>query len=210
MTNHHPTSPSIYVSVLADYNAGYLHGVWINATLPVDEIWQHINQLYITSKFPNVIATVCNDCDHIKLYDHYKCSSCDSTNIKIVPASEEYAVHDFEGFEPFTISEYSSIEDVANIAALLSNVSNDDDLAKITFLQGLYDDLDILKDIVDDVSLFNGSRADYAEQLIDDCYSVPDFLVNYIDYDAMGRDFEINGELIEVERDLFVVNPQDL
>ena len=209
MTNH-SASPSIYVSVLSDYNSGYLHGKWIDATLPVDEIWQDIHQLYITSKFPNVTATVCNECEHIKLYDHDKCDTCDSTNIKIVPASEEFAIMDTEGFEPFTISEYSSIEEIADIATLLSDVSNDEDLAKITFLQGIYDDLDAIKDKIDDVDLFNGSRADYAEDLIADCYEVPDFLVNYIDYDKFGRDLEINGEITEIAHEVFVINPQDL
>lgn len=209
MTNH-PTSPSIYVSVLSDYNSGYLHGKWIDATLPVDEIYQDINKLYITSKFTNVTATVCNECDFIKLYEHDKCSSCNSPNIKTVPASEEYSVHDSEGFAPFEISEYSNIEEIASMADILSNVGNDEGLAKIAFLASVYQDLDVIKDKIDDVILFNGSRGDYAEQLIDDCYSVPDFLVNYIDYDKFGRDLEINGELIEIERDLYVTNPQDL
>jgi len=209
MTNQTVT-PSIYVSVLADYNSGRLHGKWISAALPADEIWQKINQLYITSKYPNVTATVCNDCNHIKLYSHDKCSSCDSSNIKIVPSAEEFAVHDIEGFAPFTVSEYSSIDEVVAIADVLSNVTNDDDLAKITFLQGLYDDLGILKDKVDDVNLYHGSRGDYAEQLIDDCYTVPDFLVNYIDYDKYGSDLEINGEITEIDHEVFVTNPQEL
>lgn len=209
MTNHN-VSPSIYVSVLSDYNSGYLHGAWISATLSVDEIWQKINQLYITSKFPNVTATVCDDCEHIKLYDHDKCSSCNSTNTKLVPASEEYAIHDYEGFEPFEISEYSSIDEIASMADILSDASDDDDLAKITFLQGLYDDLDTIKDKIDDVCLYHGSRSDYAEELITDCYDVPSFLEFYIDYDKFGRDMEINGEINEIEHEVFVTNPQDL
>jgi len=209
MTNQTVT-PSIYVSVLADYNSGRLHGKWIDATLSVDEIWQKINELYITSKYPNVTATVCNDCNHIKLYSHDKCSSCDSTNIKIVPASEEFAVHDSEGFAPFTVSEYSSIDEVVAIADVLSNVTNDDDLAKITFLQGLYDDLGILKDKVDDVNIYHGSRSDYAEELISEICEIPDLLIHYIDYDKFGRDLEINGEITEIEREVFVTNAQEL
>jgi len=180
MTNQ-TVSPSIYISVLSDYNSGYLHGAWIDASLPADEIWQKINELYITSRFPNVTATVCNECDYIKLYEHDKCSSCDSSNIKIVPSAEEYAIHDYEGFAPFSVSEYSSIEEVADIADVLSHVNSDEDLAKITFLAGLYDDLDTIKDKIDDVNLYHGSRSDYAEELISDCYEVPDFLVHYID-----------------------------
>jgi len=39
---------------------------------------------------------------------------------------------------------------------------------------------------------------------------VPDFLVNYIDYDKFARDLELNGELIEIEHEVFVTNPQEL
>lgn len=209
MTNH-PTSPSIYISVLSDYNSGYFHGKWIDATLPTEEIWQEINKLYISSRFPNVTATVCNDCDYIKLYDHDKCSSCDSSNIKIVTSAEEYAIHDYEGFEPFTVSEYSSIEEIADIAEILSNVTSDDDLASITFLAGLYDDIEAIKDKIDDVNIYNGSRSDYAEELIGECYEIPSFLINYIDYDKYGRDLELNGEITEIEREVFVTNAHDL
>jgi antirestriction protein len=210
MTNQTVTTPSIYVSVLADYNSGYLHGAWIDATLSVDEIWQHINQLYISSRFPNVTATVCNECDYINLYEHDKCSSCDSSNIKIAPSAEEYAIHDYEGFEPFTLSEYSSIEEIADIAEMLSNVADDDDLAALTFLSTIYDDIATITAKIVDVNLYYGSRSEYAEQLISDICDVPTLLTHYIDYEKFGRDLELNGELVEVERDVYVTNAQDL
>lgn len=208
MTNHN-VSPSIYVSVLADYNNGYLHGTWIDATQSVDDIWQDIYKLYITSNEPNVTATVCNECDHITLYNHNKCSSCNSTNIKIVPRAEEYAIHDYEGFKSFTVSEYSSIEEIADMAVVLSNVCDDDDLATITFLEGLHEGLDTIKDKIDDVTLYHGSRGDYAEELITDICQIPDLLIHYIDYDKFGRDLEINGEIVEIEHDVYVTNASE-
>ena len=36
-------SPRIYVASLSDYNAGRLHGVWIDAAEELDEIWSQIN-----------------------------------------------------------------------------------------------------------------------------------------------------------------------
>ena len=209
MTNQTVT-PSIYVSVLADYNSGYLHGAWIDATLSVDEIWQHINQLYITSKFPNITATLCNECGHINLYEHDKCSSCDSTNIKIAPSAEEYAIHDYEGFGPFTVSEYSSIEEIVDIASLLSNIGDDEDLAKLTFLQGIYVDIATISAKIVDVNLYHGSKSDYAEELVSDICDVPTLLTHYIDYEKFGRDLELNGELVEVEHDVYVTNAQGL
>ena len=55
-------TPRIYVSVLADYNNGRMHGKWIDADQPAEAIWQEINKLYITSSDPNVSATVCQEC----------------------------------------------------------------------------------------------------------------------------------------------------
>ncbi|MDA0266167.1 MAG: antirestriction protein ArdA [Cyanobacteria bacterium] len=42
MTNE---TPRIYVADLAAYNNGYLHGVWIDATQDLDEIWAEINAM---------------------------------------------------------------------------------------------------------------------------------------------------------------------
>ena len=39
----------IYVADLAAYNAGYLHGIWIDATLEVAEMQEQINTLLSTS-----------------------------------------------------------------------------------------------------------------------------------------------------------------
>lgn len=44
------TEIRIYVASLADYNAGRLHGRWIDATLDVDDIWAEINEMLAESK----------------------------------------------------------------------------------------------------------------------------------------------------------------
>lgn len=209
MTNQIIT-PRIYVSVLADYNNGRMHGKWIDCDQDIDSIVQEIHQLYITSCDPNVSATVCQNCGHIKLYEHDTCSGCGSDNVKQVPSAEEYAIHDYEGFGPFTVSEYSSVVEVVRMAEILTKSDSEDNKYAIDFLAGIYDDLDLIQDKLEDVQIFHGSRGDYAQELTECCYEVPEYLLYYINYDAMGRDMEINGEISEIEHDVYVTNAQDL
>lgn len=44
--------PRIYVASLSDYNAGRLHGTWINANQEPEEIWEGINRMLTKSKEP--------------------------------------------------------------------------------------------------------------------------------------------------------------
>lgn len=45
--------------------------------------------------------------------------------------------------------------------------------------------------------------AEYAEELIRDCYGVPDHLENYINWEDMGRDFEMDGSIYTIGDHLF-------
>ncbi|RKZ88767.1 MAG: hypothetical protein DRQ39_01900, partial [Gammaproteobacteria bacterium] len=186
------------------------HGAWIDCDQDIDLIVQEIHQLYITSYDPNVIATVCQNCGHIKLYEHDTCTECGSDNVKQVPSAEEYAIHDYEGFGPFTVSEYSSVVEIARMAEILTNSDSDDNKYAISFLAGIYDDLGIIQNKLEEVQIFHGSRGDYAQELTECCYDVPEYLFYYINYDAMGRDMEINGEISEIEHDIYVTNAQGL
>jgi hypothetical protein len=61
----------------------------------------------------------------------------------------------------------------------------------------------------DEVILHQGSLADYAFELVEDICSMdqlPDLIRNHIDYDSIGKDLELNCEVAEVDRNLWVVN----
>lgn len=47
-----PTPPRIYVASLSDYNAGILHGAWIDATQEPDDIHHNIQQMLDASRQP--------------------------------------------------------------------------------------------------------------------------------------------------------------
>lgn len=81
----HPDAlqPRIYVASLADYNAGRLHGVWLDADDELEDLHAGIDAMLANS---------------------------------IEDGAEEYAIHDFDGFGAFRVSEYDTIGVVSKIA----------------------------------------------------------------------------------------------
>ena len=76
--------PRIYVACLAAYNAGRLHGRWIDAAQDAEDIRAEIAAMLSESPEPH---------------------------------AEEWAIHDFEGFGDYRLSESENLDDVAEIAA---------------------------------------------------------------------------------------------
>jgi antirestriction protein len=87
-------TPKIYVACLSAYNSGYLHGLWIDATQDVKEIIDDIN--WMLSWSPVNYDQVC----------------------------EEWAIHDYENFHGFSLSESENLEYVSKIAQILDNAED--------------------------------------------------------------------------------------
>jgi antirestriction protein len=83
-------NPRIYVRCLAAYNSGYLHGLWIDAAQHLNDIQNDINWMLSWSPVGHI--EVC----------------------------EEWAIHDYEGFGSFQLSEYESLEVVSAIASAIA------------------------------------------------------------------------------------------
>lgn len=75
--------PRIYVASLSDYNAGRLHGAWIDAAREPDEIHEDIQAMLQASR---------------------------------EPIAEEWAIHDYDGFGPLHLDEFTSVDNVSTIA----------------------------------------------------------------------------------------------
>lgn len=61
--------------------------------------------------------------------------------------------------------------------------------------------------------LFVGSSSDYACEFVRDCYDIDitmGCLAMYFDYDALGRDLELGGDIVELGYNLFWTNPNDI
>lgn len=105
--------------------------------------------------------------------------------------AEEWAIHDYEGFEGASISEYQGIESVAEIATFITEHG---ELGGK--LLSYFGDLDDARDAISDH--YAGeyeSVADFARELTEQTTQIPQNLEFYIDYEAMGRDLEINDVL---------------
>ena len=111
------------------------------------------------------------------------------------PDAEEWAIHDYAGFEGARIEEYQSFETVAAIAAFIEERG----ALGAKLLEHFGQDLDDARKAFEDYCGEFESLADYAEELTADCGPpVPESLRHYIDYGAMGRDMEINGDVFTV------------
>lgn len=75
-------TPRIYVASLSDYNAGDLHGEWIDAAQEVDELYVDISLMLADSP---------------------------------ILGTEEWAIHDYDGFGPLVVNEYETVETVSRL-----------------------------------------------------------------------------------------------
>ena len=110
--------------------------------------------------------------------------------------AEEWAIHDYEGFEGASLSEYASFESVAALAEFIEEHGKIGGELVSYYGGNLEDAKTRLGEYYGEYE----SLEDYARQYTEDCGTqIPEQLQNYIDYAAMGRDMEINGGFITIE-----------
>ncbi len=105
--------------------------------------------------------------------------------------AEEYAIHDFEGFEGVSISEYADIATVSQVAAFIAEHG-----ALGGKLVEYFGSLDEAREAIEDH--YAGeykSLADFAQELTEQSTEIPASLQYYIDWERMARDLEINDVL---------------
>ena len=66
--------------------------------------------------------------------------------------------------------------------------------------------------VAENACIFEGSRSDYAYELIEDCYDTKSMgtLKNYIDYESFGRDLELEGNIQEIAYNVYWTNCGDI
>ena len=113
-----------------------------------------------------------------------------------VEDAEEYAIHDYEGFEGVSISEYAGIDIVARMASFIAEHG----ALGAGLLEQFSGDMDQAESTLEDC--YHGqfaSLADYMEELITESVTIPEALRYYVDWQAMARDAEIGGDLFTIE-----------
>jgi antirestriction protein len=170
-----PDHPQIYVASLTDYNAGVLHGEWLDASNEEAELQDQVDMMLTRSP---------------------------SSKAEGHPA-EEWAIHDHQGFGSLQLSEYMPLGQISRIAqriiehgpAFAAWVStfgvHDEDLDDFTdCYAGTFETVeDFAHDQLESFSL---------EQKLDEI--VPEYLRPYVNIDTAGfaRDLELNGYLTAV------------
>lgn len=113
-----------------------------------------------------------------------------------IPSAEEWAIHDFEGFGAARIEEYSSFEYISRLAEFLSVRGEALGGQILSHFSG---DLDEANAAFEDYAGCFASLAMFMQDLTEDTMTIPENLALYIDYEAMGRDAELNGDLFTIE-----------
>lgn len=112
-----------------------------------------------------------------------------------IPNAEEWAIHDYEGFQGLRLSEYEGLEAVAEKAAFI-DVHGKLGAEIATYYGGDIDDA--RKALREHYVGVYKSLSNFAEELTADTVEVPESLKHYIDYEAMGQDLAIN-DVIAIE-----------
>lgn len=159
----------IYVASLADYNAGILHGEWIDVTDP-ETIHEEIAAMLAGSP----------------------------TAKREGRPAEEWAVHDYEGIDGVRLSETPDLD-------ALCSISEGVDEHGDAFLAWVANDPNHNTDKRDFEEVYRGeydSLADYVQEFWEQCGDMPEapagswwHPANYIDWERMGNDLELSGDI---------------
>ena len=201
------TTPRIYVACLASYNAGRLHGLWIDATDDVDAMQAEINRMLAASPEPNVQRQIYVDEDGA---EHWVDASTPADKIpedwkpqgESFPSAEEWAIHDSEGLG--NIGEYAGLAAVARLVSIIDLADDRNIPAGVLmayaddYMSGDNWDASDLASQLDDN--FDGSAESweaFTESRFEDMgglEGVPESIQPYIDFERMGRDWELSGD----------------
>jgi antirestriction protein len=161
----------VYFASLCDYNAGVLHGEWIDVSDP--------------ATMQGEIAAMLAESPTAKEEGRQ---------------AEEFAIHDHEGFDGVRLSEYADLYTLCTIAegvrehgdAFLAWVANDPnhDTDKSDFEDVYRGEFDSLGDYVQD---YFEQCGDWKEE--GDWFHPS----RYVDWDRMGHDLDLSGDIFTVD-----------
>ena len=110
--------------------------------------------------------------------------------------AEEWAIHDFEGFCGVKLSEWEGFENVSALASFIA----EHEVFGGALLSHFCGDLEqACSAIAEDYCGQYKSLADFAEEMTSETETIPEALRYYIDYEAMARDMELNGDVFMIE-----------
>lgn len=168
----------IYITDLAAYNAGHLIGEWVALPMDEDDLKAKITEILSTG------AKVCGDGEH-----------------------EELFITDYE-CQFMRLNEYDNIEKLNEIAEAVDGLQ-EHELKAIRFLMdnNLVNDLEEAIERYENVIIHeDATMEDLAYEFVNECYnldSLPSIIANNIDYEAIGREMEMDGRYFEEDGDIY-------
>jgi len=113
-----------------------------------------------------------------------------------VAGAEEYAIHDHEDFGGVEIAEYAGVDKVVAIAGFLRERGT----LGASVLEHFCGDLNAAVSALDeDYRGVFESLADCYQEMTEETLLIPEALRLYIDWEALGRDARLNGEVFTAE-----------
>lgn len=120
---------------------------------------------------------------------------------------EEYDIHDYE--LPFTVDEYTSISELNRLWEMVSELPEELQ-SELSALLTHFSSIEELSEHQEDIIIHSDcdDMSDVARYYIEETGvlgEVPANLQNYIDYQAYGRDLEIEGTFISTNHGIFEI-----
>ena len=110
--------------------------------------------------------------------------------------AEEWALHDYEGFEGIRLSEWEGLEQVHMLAQFVDGYGP----LGAKLLEHCDNEIHIARAVMSDgYAGCYANLADFAQELTEDTTKIPENLRYYIDYEYMGRDMEMSGDIFTIE-----------
>lgn len=192
------TTPKVYVASLSDYNAGRLHGVWIDANQDADDIQEAVKAML--AKSPE--SKVCQRCG-ITSAEHARPTSDDGpltpdAHQPLTFPAEEWAIHDYEGFGRMQLSEYTSFETVSMLGRAITEHGE----AFAAYVAHEGSDYATVEGFEEAYAGQFDSEVAYAEQLAEDTgmWNEDMPMASYIDWEKFARTLFM-GDYYSVEAD---------
>ncbi|MBU3228899.1 antirestriction protein ArdA [Clostridium algidicarnis] len=123
---------------------------------------------------------------------------------------EEYAIHDYE--LPFEVDEYTPIREINRLCEIMMELESSPIYEELKEIQSMwFSSLEELLEHQDDIICYSDcdSMEDVARYSVEETGQlgeVPSNLQNYIDYQALGHDMEIEGNYLVTSHGVFEYN----
>lgn len=112
-----------------------------------------------------------------------------------VEDAEEYAIHDFEGYGSYRLSEYEGLESAHDLACFIEEHGE----VAAELLNHFCDLEEAKKSMEENYRGVYRSVADFAQELTEETGDIPKHLEFYIDYTRMAYDMEVSGDIFTIE-----------